>query len=238
MNSIVENKESLFGLPKNSIIRYALSNQIDEVVEALNNVSIKMNYETIFIRENVIDFLLSEKMKGVHIHPKFYDTNHYFIPILDNPNEQNAEYYNNIREVLLNEIYKAGRSISFLLQVYGHIEEKNSISLGTFVPDMEEGSDFPVCNRRNLCAVYIPVKGNIKIDSEGFIHLKKVRAKKIQKYKFIEFDETEGNFKCLSPKNKIVYLTDYSNIENAYADLSALNKEIFKGWQNKTLTTI
>lgn len=233
-----KNKESLFGLPKNSIISYTLSNQIDEVVEALNNVSIKMNYETTFTRQNVIDFLLSEKMKSIHIHPKFYDTNYHFIPILENPNEQSVIYYNSIRDILLNEIYKAGRSINFLLQVYGHVEEKNRVASGTYIPDMEEGSDFPLYNRGNLCAAYVPVKGKIKIDSEGFIHLKKAKSDKMLKYKVLNFDETQYRFKCLTEKGETVFLTDYGGVQSAYADLSGVNKEIFKGWQNKTLLAI
>ena len=237
-----------FSKSKRGIIIKDILEHVDEAHKVLNDSGL---FDRVITKEDIVRFM----MRGVKYSNFFLA--YKFIPRVndmdiwmrfwDELRKREVQPSEKEKSKLMDEFHKENKEefdkynnvsccIQWLNQSWESYEARQKVKEGTLVHNYDiEKNGFPRTSRGNLCYLFIPIKGEFPKNATGNIDLYNPRKKKNETFTNLEYNKEDNTYACINPKGKKVFLAPYDEVEGAYSDLFAINKEIYSGWWNKIM---
>lgn len=206
---------------KRSILKRSILSYIDKVTDFLNTCGLYEDRK--FTKNEVVRYM----MRGTYY--SNFHVAYLLIPRKDTTfekeNEKEIQKYRDLEHLM-----------ACMRQIWEQYEDRCKIKKGELVDDWDMEKDgYPRTGRGSLCYLFTPVKGEWKANQTGKFKLLNPRNNKVVEYEILGYKAKDDIYACLNEKGKKVFLTEYSEVEEAYSCLFSSNKEIYSGWWNKTM---
>ena len=231
---------------KRGIIKREILENIDDAEKILNASGL---FDRVITKKDIVRYM----MRGTK-YCNFYLANK-FIPRTDQMDvwakfwktedsksskakkEKAMAAFRKANEAAFDKHHKVTHCLSLLTQAWESYENRQKIKAGGLVHEYDmEDNGFPSTSRGCMCYLFIPVKGNFPVNAKGFLRLHNPRSRKTEKFKILKYNKEDNIYACNNPQGKKVFLAPFEDVADSYDALFDINKEIYSGWWNKTMT--